>query len=55
MEAILILIPLSFVIMGVALWTFMRAVDQGQFDNLRQAGESILADKDEDQQLESNH
>lgn len=34
MSALLILIPVSLVLLGVAVWAFFWAVDRGQFDDL---------------------
>jgi cbb3-type cytochrome oxidase maturation protein len=34
MESIYLLIPLSIVLVGVAIWAFFWAMNRGQFDNL---------------------
>lgn len=34
MSALLILIPVSLVLLGIAVWAFFWAVDRGQFDDL---------------------
>lgn len=45
MEIIYLLIPLSLVLLGVAIWGFFWAVKSGQFDDLDSPALSIL-DKD---------
>ncbi|NND82199.1 MAG: cbb3-type cytochrome oxidase assembly protein CcoS [Gammaproteobacteria bacterium] len=42
MEIIYILIPLSLVLLGVALWAFFWAVRNGQFDDLESPASEIL-------------
>lgn len=34
MNALLILIPVSLVLLGIAVWAFFWAVNRGQFDDL---------------------
>lgn len=34
MTALLILIPVSLVLLGIAVWAFFWAVNRGQFDDL---------------------
>jgi cbb3-type cytochrome oxidase maturation protein len=46
MEALYLLIPLSVVVVFVALWVFFRAMDGGQFDDLEGPGMRILQDDD---------
>ena len=46
MEALYLLIPLSVVVVFVALWIFFRAMDGGQFDDLEGPGMRILLDDD---------
>lgn len=46
MEALYLLIPLSVVLVFVALWVFFRASDDGQFDDLVGPGLRILQDDD---------
>lgn len=41
MESIYLLIPLSILLVGVAVWAFFWAVNQGQFEDLE--GPSRLA------------
>ena len=46
MEALYLLIPLSLVLVGVAVWVFFRMSDSGQFDDLEGPAHSILMDDD---------
>jgi len=46
MEALYLLIPLSLVLVGVALWVFFGAADSGQFDDLDGPALRILRDDD---------
>lgn len=46
MEALYLLIPLSIVIVFIAIWVFFRASDSGQFDDLVGPGMRILQDDD---------
>lgn len=46
MEALLLLIPLSVLVVFVALWVFFRAADDGQFDDLVGPGLRVLQDDD---------
>ena len=46
MEALYLLIPLSVLIVGIALWIFLRASDSGQFDDLDGPALRILHDDD---------
>jgi cbb3-type cytochrome oxidase maturation protein len=46
MEALYLLIPLSVVIVFVAIWVFFKASDDGQFDDLVGPGLRILQDDD---------
>lgn len=47
MEIIYILIPVSLVLLGVALWGFFWAVRSGQFDDLDSPATRILMEEDE--------
>ncbi|MDR7047781.1 cbb3-type cytochrome oxidase maturation protein [Duganella sp. 3397] len=49
MEALLLLIPLSVLLVFVALWVFFRASDDGQFDDLVGPGLRVLQDDDRPQ------
>lgn len=46
MEALLLLIPLSVLLVFIALWIFFRAADDGQFDDLVGPGLRVLQDDD---------
>ena len=46
MEALYLLIPLSVVVVFIALWVFFRAMDSGQFDDLEGPAMRILQDDD---------
>jgi cbb3-type cytochrome oxidase maturation protein len=46
MEALYLLIPLSVLLVFVALWIFFRASDDGQFDDLVGPALRILQDDD---------
>jgi len=52
-RSLLLLVPISLVLLGVAIWAFVWAVRRGQFDDLDTPALDILAD-DEDQQREHN-
>jgi cbb3-type cytochrome oxidase maturation protein len=42
MNALLILLPVSLVLLGVALWAFFWAVEQDQFEDLDRAARAPL-------------
>ncbi|HEY0845410.1 MAG TPA: cbb3-type cytochrome oxidase assembly protein CcoS [Noviherbaspirillum sp.] len=46
MEVLYILVPVSIVIVFIAIWIFFRASDSGQFDDLVGPGMRILQDDD---------
>lgn len=46
MEALFLLIPLSLLAFGVALWIFIQMSRSGQFDDVEGQGYSILMDDD---------
>ena len=46
MEALYLLVPLSLIIVGIALWIFFGAADSGQFDDLEGPALRILHDDD---------
>lgn len=46
MESLYLLIPLSVIVVFVALWIFFCAMDSGQFDDLEGPGMRILQDDD---------
>ena len=47
MEALYLLIPLSIVIVFIAIWVFFRASDSGQFDDMVGPALRILQDDDQ--------
>ena len=46
MEVIFVLVPISLVIIGAALWAFVWSVRNNQFDDLEKEAHSILFDED---------
>ncbi len=46
MESLYLLIPLSVIVVFIALWIFFRAMDGGQFDDLDGPAMRILQDDD---------
>lgn len=44
MTILLLLIPISLALLGLAVWAFVWAVRRGQFDDLDSAALDILAD-----------
>ena len=46
MEALYLLVPLSVLLVGVALWIFFGAAEGGQFDDLEGPALRILNDDD---------
>ena len=46
MEALYLLIPLSLVIVGLAVWVFFKMSESGQFDDMDGPAHSILMDDD---------
>lgn len=47
MTIILILLPLTLVLVGVAVWAFFWAVGNGQFDDMDSPAYRILLDDDD--------
>lgn len=47
MSILYLLIPLSLVLLGFAIWAFFWAVKSGQFDDLEGPAHRILFDEDE--------
>ena len=47
MEILFLLIPLSLLLLGIAVWAFFWAVRNGQFDDLDSPAYRILMDDDE--------
>ena len=46
MESLYLLIPISLVIVAIAVWLFVRMSDSGQFDDMEGPAHSILMDDD---------
>ena len=46
MEALFLLIPLSLIVVALAIWVFFGASDSGQFDDLDGPALRILHDDD---------
>ncbi|WP_426194980.1 cbb3-type cytochrome oxidase assembly protein CcoS [Massilia sp. DWR3-1-1] len=46
MEALYLLVPVSVILIGLALWIFFGAADSGQFDDLEGPAHRILQDED---------
>ena len=53
MEAILVLVPISLVIMAIAVWLFLWAVDHGQYEDVDRGAQQAL-DDDEAQSERQN-
>jgi len=47
MKILYLLIPLGFMVMGVALWAIIWAVKNGQFEDLEGPAHRILMDDDD--------
>ena len=45
MNILLLLIPISLVLIGVAIWAFVWAVRRGQFEDLDAAALDVLVDE----------
>ena len=52
MEVLLVLVPVSAVLMGLAIWVFVRAVDSGQFDDLDRHALDILDERERQEEQE---
>jgi cbb3-type cytochrome oxidase maturation protein len=46
MESLYLLVPLSLILVGVAVWVFFGAADSGQFDDLEGPALRVLRDDD---------
>jgi cbb3-type cytochrome oxidase maturation protein len=44
MNILFVLVPLSLVLIGLAVWALFWAIDSGQFDNLDEAAHSLQED-----------
>lgn len=47
MLIVYLLIPLSIILLALAIWAFFWAVNSGQFDDLDTPAERILHDEDD--------
>ncbi|CAN7337458.1 cbb3-type cytochrome oxidase assembly protein CcoS [Massilia sp. LjRoot122] len=47
MDALYLLVPLSVILVALALWVFFGAADSGQFEDLEGPGMRILMDDDQ--------
>ena len=45
MSSLVFLVPISLVLLGVAIWAFVWAVRRGQFDDLETPAVQILVDE----------
>ena len=55
MESLYLLIPLSVIVVFIALWIFFRAMDSGQFDDLEGPALRILQDDDRPSETGQDH
>jgi len=46
MRILLLMIPISLVLLGIAIWAFVWAVRRGQFDDLETPALDILVEED---------
>lgn len=54
MEALYLLVPLSIVLVFIAIWVFFGASDSGQFDDLVGPGLRILQDDDRPEEVDKS-
>jgi len=47
MNILFLLIPISMIIMGIAIWVFLWAIRSGQFEDLEGPAYRILMDDDD--------
>jgi cbb3-type cytochrome oxidase maturation protein len=47
MDILFLLIPISLIIMGIAVWLFLWAIRSGQFEDLEGPAHRILMDEDD--------
>ncbi|MEE9422736.1 MAG: cbb3-type cytochrome oxidase assembly protein CcoS [Gammaproteobacteria bacterium] len=47
MKILYLLIPLSLLIMGIAIWAFLWAIRSGQYDDMEGPAHRILMDDDD--------
>lgn len=50
MDLLWAMVPLSFVLLSIAIWVFFWAVRHGQFDDMDSPAHRILFDDDEQEQ-----
>ena len=55
MSILLLLVPISLVLLGIAIAAFVWAVKRGQFEDLDTPALSILADVEEDTPPDQRH
>jgi cbb3-type cytochrome oxidase maturation protein len=55
MIILLLLVPISLLLLGVAIWAFVWAVKRGQFDDLDTPALDILVDDEHDAPLRRPH
>lgn len=53
MSVLIYLVPVSLVLLGLAVWAFWWAVRRGQFDDLDTPAIDILADDSKDRDLKN--
>lgn len=53
MQALYIMIPIGLIILGVAVYVFIWAVDNGQYDDLDTPAYLILFDEDQDVEVDN--
>ena len=53
MNSIYLLIPVTGVFLGIAIWAFIWAVNNDQFDDMDSAASSILFDDDEQASIDA--
>lgn len=54
MRILYLLIPLTLILVGIAIWAFIWAVKSGQFDDLEGPAHRILMD-DDDPRIPNSH
>jgi cbb3-type cytochrome oxidase maturation protein len=47
MDILFLLIPISLIVLGIAIWLFLWAIRSGQFEDLEGPAHRILMDDDE--------
>lgn len=47
MSSLFVLIPIALLLLGVAIWAFVWAVDHAQFEDLDDAGKRVLFQEDD--------